>query len=198
MEMTQQEIKDLVENSGQTIGGIFQTTFAYIESNKGKEGLERFQNEMENLGYPVDFDQIETLKWYPTGLRALTFIALRRAFGWNDEDMVRFGEDSVSYSPLLKFFMKYFISMKKIFEQGSLHWKKHHTKGRLEGYEFSEKEKYAIIRIHDCKVHPDFCLFFKGYIKKLSQFSGKRIVGIKETKCMFREDPYHEYLVNWE
>ena len=61
-EITQERIKDLIENSGKTIGGIFQTTFSYIKSNKGEEGLEKFQKEMEKLGHPIDFNKINTLE----------------------------------------------------------------------------------------------------------------------------------------
>lgn len=192
------EIEELIKKPGKFIGGTLQMTARYVKAMKGEEGLKKLEGEMKNLGYPINFDKVRSLDWYPIDLRALTFIALKKAFNWGDEELIEFGESAPSFNPLMRFVMRYLISLERIFKTVSIHWSKHHTQGKLEPYKFDKKEKYAIVRLHDFKIHPNFCFFFLGYFKRIARFSGRKNITVEETKCMFKGNPYHEFLINWK
>jgi hypothetical protein len=197
-QISKQKIEELMKKPGKFIGGTLQMTSRYIKTTKGEEGLKRLEAEMKNLGHPINFNKVKTLDWYPIGLRALTLIALKRAFNWGNKELVEFGKSMLVFNPLIKLAARYLISTEKLFKTVSTHWSKNHTQGWLEPYKFDKKEKYAIVRLHDFKIHPNFCFLFLGYFKSMAQFSGRRNVTIKETKCMFKGDPYHEYLIRWK
>jgi len=173
-EINKETIKELMENPGKCIGEVIRSTFECIKKTKGQEALNKFEEEMKNLGYPIDSKTIKPFEWYPVGLRALNFIALRRAFAWKDKDFEKFGEDLLDYSFVFKMLLKFILSFEDLFNQSSKYWRKHFTIGELETYQFNEKEKYGILRIHNFKVHLDFCPLLLGYFKKLGKLSGKK------------------------
>ena len=197
-ELDRQLVKKLIEKPGECIGETLLPTAKYIKTIKGEEGLKKFEEEMKNLGHPLDFDKINALDWYPVGLRALTFIALRRTFSWGEKELIEMGENLINFSLFLKLFLKFVFPVEKIVQKASINWRKHFTIGKLEGCEFNKKEKYVTLQIHEFKIHPDFCFVFLGYFKKLAELSGKKNVIAEETKCSFRGDKYHEYLIKWE
>ncbi|MDP2910548.1 MAG: hypothetical protein Q8N58_02050, partial [bacterium] len=76
-------------------------------------------------------------------------------------------------------------------------WKKHYTIGKLIMPDFSDKKKYAIIREEGFKIHSVYCNIHKGYFIKVAQMVVNAPVACQETKCMFKGDPYHEFLITW-
>lgn len=191
-------IKELVESPGKCKGECLRSVYLHIKKTKGEEGLAKIEKEMKDLGYPVDFKKVKAFDWYPIGLRALTLVALRRAFLWENKDVEKYGEALLDYSFVFKTILKFVSSFKDFFKRSDFYWKKHFTVGRMETYLFDKKRKRATVRIHDFKIHPDFCFLLLGYFKKLGKLSGKKNVKIEETKCIFKGDPYHEYVVSWE
>lgn len=197
LEINKEEVEEFMKNPGKCIGELVKSTFVYIKKSKGQEALKKLEAEMENLGYPINFKKIKPLGWYPIGLRTLTFIALRRAFGWQDKDIKELGENSLNYSIIFKLFLRFFVSLENAFKNSAKYWKKHFTFGEMEPRQFNKEEKYTTVRLHGFKVCPDSCLHLSGYLKKLAELCGKKNVEVEETKCMYRGDPYHEYKINW-
>lgn len=197
-QIKKQEIEEIMRMPGEVRGAVFQTTASYIKEKKGEEGIKALEREMENLGHPLNFSKIRAMDWYPTGLRVLSFIAVKRAFNWGDKELIEMGNNAPKYSFIVKLLLKYFLSFRKIFEESPKYWDEHYSVGKLEAHEFNEDKKYCVIRIHNFRGHPLFCIFWLGYFKRIAQFGGRKNVKIKETKCVFRGDPYHEYLIKWE
>jgi len=195
---SKKEMDRLMSIKGEVRGVAFTATAKYIFEKKGKEGIKRMEEEMKNLGYPFDFNKIKPFEWVPIGLRALNFIALKRAFDWGDKELITMGEESPQLSLVLKVIMRYVISMRRLFEQTPKYWYKNYTIGKVEAYKFNAKKKYCILRIHDFKVHPAFCAFYLGYFKTMAEFGGKKNISVKETKCMYKGDSFHEFVIKWE
>ena len=108
------------------------------------------------------------------------------------------GEGALKLSFFTKILTKYFLSLKKCFEEIPSYWKKHFDFGRLETVDFSEEEKYVIVRIIGYKFHPVMCAYHKGYFLQFARLAlGRKTVTIKETKCVYKGAPYHEYIITW-
>ena len=193
------EADKLMKVKGNVRGAVFKTHASYIRYREGKKGVEAVEKKMKELGYPVKFNEIESLKWYSEARTVLVILVAKELFGWKDSDVFDMGNNAPKYSFIVKLLVRYFLSPKKTLEQSPKYWKKHYDFGKLEIGQFNEKEKYMSVQIKEYKTHHIVCIFHKGYFLRLCQFVIKsKNITIEETKCVFRGDPYHEYVVRWE
>ena len=81
--------------------------------------------------------------------------------------------------------------------QVTIGWPRYYTVGLLEMPEFSEEKRYAILTLKDFKDHPLHCVLLRGYFGKIAEMVVNNPIKCKETKCMFRGDSYHEFLMTW-
>lgn len=198
-QITKEEIKKLMEIPGKASKQTLIVDLEYVKYKKGKEGVELLKKKIEEWGNPIDYEKVKLTEWYPIGLRALSLLALKETFGWGDKEIIDLGFSSHKVSFLYKAILKYAVSIKKVCEIFPKAIKKFFTIGTAECFEINEKEKYLILHLKDFKVHPVMCTLWKGCF--LGSFSfvikGKNIT-IEETKCMFKGNPYHEYVIRWE
>jgi len=197
--ITKAEIKKLMEIPGKVRGVVFATDLEYVKEKKGERGVGLLKKKIEEWGNPIDYKKVKVTEWYPVGLRAISLLAIKEAFGWGDKEIKDLGNCAPKYSFIVRMLMKSFLSLKRSFEETPKYWTKHYTVGKLEDYEFNDKEKYLVLRLHDFKIHPILCIYYLGYYLRISQyvFESEKIT-IEETKCMFRGDAYHEFVIRWE
>ena len=124
--------------------------------------------------------------------------ALPIFFKWKEKDIISFGENMAKLSFIVKFFFKYFLSKKAAWEKASEYWKKHYTTGELVPIEFNQEKKYATVRVYQAKIHPIYCIFYLGFFHQIGVYTFGKNVICQETKCMYKGDPYHEFLFKWE
>ena len=93
--------------------------------------------------------------------------------------------------------MKYFVSLEKIAKEAPKMWRRYHTVGDPKVVEFSEEKRYGILRVENFNLVPSYCQMVIGYLSSLIQIVVKASVTCKETKCTFRGDDYHEFLLKW-
>jgi len=200
-----EEIKHTMENPCKIKGSAFKGELEYILAKKGENGLKAVEEKTKKLGYPIRYKEIQETQWYPIGLKMISFYAFLTTFNWGKKELVEIAESSVRVSYIVKFFMKHFASPEKIFKVAAPRlWKRYFSAGFLEASDFYNIEKrggggQGILRIKNLKIHPFYCsylgLFFVG-IAKLTDPRFKEI-NIEETKCMFKGDDCHEYLLKW-
>jgi len=197
--ISKEEIKKLMEIEGEVRGVVFQTDAEYVRLKKGEEGLKILKEKTKELGYPIEYEQIKTMDWYPVGLRVVSLLAAKEAFNWGNEEIWDMGNSAPKYSFIVKLLLKYFLSLRRSLEETSTYWRKHYTVGDLEFVELNEEKKYFILRLKNFKLHPILCTYLTGYFHRFGQYviKGEKIT-IEETKCMFKGDPYHEFLGRWE
>ena len=200
--MAEQSLKIIADEIMQTnvkvLGVVFETHFKYIIQREGEKGAEAVEERMAELGYPMRFNSMKTFVHYSAGLADLVILVAKEVFGWQEKDIFDMGNTAPKYSFLIKLLLKYFISLERSLKEAAKYWKKHFTEGELE-YELNEKEKYVIIRLKYDILHPLICVFYAGYFLRIAQYVIKsNDVVIKETKCMFKGDSHHEYLIRWE
>lgn len=199
-EITKEEIKKLMEIEGEARGVVFQTDIEYILREKGEEGLKKLEDELKRLGHPIKFKEIKGMDFYPVGLRVLSLLAIKKVFNFDDEKIKEMGFYATKKSLIIKLFIRYFISMKRVFEKESPKiWRKHWTVGKLVPVELDEEKKHLILRLKDFSLHPVYCLYLGGYFCGVADMLVKSPqITFEETKCTFRGDEYHEYLVKWK
>lgn len=198
--MKKEDIRKIMEIPGKVRGAVFRTDAEYVREKKGEKGLKLLKDETKKLGYPIDYEKISVTEWYPLGLRVVSLLAAQKAFAWRKEETKNMGEAAPKYSFIVKILVKHFLTLKKSIKESPEYWRKHYTVGELSIPEFNEKEKYVILRIEEFKAHPILCTYLAGFFITMIKFVMKSRKKIKsaEIKCVFKGDPYHEYLIKWE
>jgi len=149
------------------------------------------------LGFPLEYKEIKTMSFSPVGLSVIFVTTIKEIFNFDKEDFKKWGVSVVKFSLIMKIFMKYFVSLKLISGQVSKIWREHYTIGDLEMSEYSEEERYAILRLKNFRLSNIYCNIYEGYFAKTAEMVVKAPVTCKETKCMFKGDEYHEFLLTW-
>jgi len=193
--LSKQEAESLMKIAGRTKGSEIITLARYIEEKHGKEGIEALEKKLEELGYPFHFNKIRSVDWYQESLSVLAQITAKNLFNW--KDLFDLGYNSPVFSLWVKAFIK-LISLPLILKQASQNWNKFMDVGSLEAFG-DPKEKSLTIQLKNYMFHPEMCPYYAGFFLRLLEYviRSKKIT-IKETKCMFKGDPYHEYTVHWE
>jgi hypothetical protein len=199
-ELTKETIKKLMEIKGEVKGVTFKTDAEHILKEKGEEGLKRLEAELESLGCPIKYRDIRTMDSYPVGLRAISLLAIKRIFNYDDKKIEEMGFLATKRSLIIKLFVKYFLSIERVFyKEAPKIWTQHFTIGQLIPIELNEEKKYAILRLKDFNLHPVYCIYLGGYFCGiLNMLVRTSQITFEETKCTFRGDEYHEYLIKWK
>lgn len=198
-QITQEEIKRIMEIKGEARGTVFLTDAQCILAKKGKAGLKKVEEKTKEWGYHIDYQNIKSMTLYPIGLRALSILAIKEVFGWGKKDIKEMGHLAPTFSVIVKLVMKYLLSLKLTYQKSPSYWRKYYTVGRVENPEYNEKEKYVVLELYDLKVHPILCPYYAGYFLRIAELGAKeKILGIEETKCIFRGDECHQYIIRWK
>jgi len=212
-----EDIKNLKDLPGMARGQTIKNALQSILVMEGEEGLAKLEKKMKELGcweecyselkvryneFPIrykEFKKIRSFDWYPLWYDLVPIIVAAEIFNWDEERIKEFGRNNQKISFFEKVLLKYFVSPERTFKAASGRWKIHYSVGELESVEFSEREKYLILRLKNFSGHPTFCKLLTGYFEAAASFvvASEKVKG-KETKCTFRGDPYHEYLISWE
>jgi len=195
--LTKKEAEKLMKIEGEARGVAIRDDLNFVLEYKGKEALKKVEDKMAELGYPLKHKEIKPMDFYPIGLSIASVLIIKELFNFKEEDFKKWGASVVKFSIFMKIFMKYFGSFKLIAEQIPSMWRRHYTIGSLEMPKFSKEKRYVILRLRDYKIISSQCSVFKGYFSKVCEMVIKSSVTCKETKCMFKGDKYHEFLLTW-
>lgn len=193
-------IQDLMKIEGEARGVVFKTDAEYILKEKGEDGLKKLELEFAKLGFSIKFKEIKSMNFYPVGLRAISLLVIKKIFSFDDEKVKEMGLFATKTSLIIKLFIKYFFSIQRVFfEEAPKIWRKHWTVGELNPIKLDEKEKYGILRVKNFNLHPIYCCYLEGYFSGILQMLIKtQKITCEETKCPFRGDEYHEFLLKWQ
>ena len=195
--LTKKEADKLMKIEGEVRGMAPKVDLEFIIEKKGEQGLKKVETKMAELGFPLKYKEIRVMDFYPLGMDVILMLVIKEVFNFDEKDFEQWGRSVVKFSLFLKIFMKYFSSLKLTAKQIPKIWRKYYTVGNLEIPEFSEERRYAILRMRNFQIHPIYCNILGGYYSKVTEMVVKAPVTCKETKCMFRGDKYHEYLLTW-
>ena len=198
-EILNKEIAEkLIETKGEVRGLALKSHAEFILREKGEEGLNKLENTMVELGCPIKYRNLKLMKFYPIGLEVIILLAIQKLFDFGKENFKEMGVFHSKTSLIMKFFMKYFVSIKLMAKEASNIWERYYTVGKLKIAELNEEEKYTVVRIRDFNTHSLICQVLEGYLSNVVRMVTKSPVTCEETKCPFRGDDYHEFLLKWK
>ncbi len=197
-ELTQEELKKIMDTKGDVRGVVFKTDYLFVLNNFGGEGVRKVEKELERMGYPFDYkNNVNSMDFYPIGMRAVSLLAIGKVFTLGEKEIEEMGRSAPKSSLMVKFFMRYFLSIENIFNKAGEMWDKHYTVGELDAFQINMEEKYAVIRIHDINLHHIFCIYLSGYLSSVVRMAIGEDVTSERTKCTHKGDDYHEIIIRW-
>jgi len=188
----------LMEIKGEARGTHFKNDADFVIKEKGKEGLEKVEKELERLGYPIEYEKINQFAFYPAGLRAISLLAIKKVFDWPDEKIKELGAYAMKVSWIIRIFMKYFFSTEKVFKEAQKTWSQYFTFGELIVEESDLKKKYTILKVKNFNLHPIYCRCLEGVFLELGKLILKpHKISCEEIECSFKEGKRHRFLIKW-
>lgn len=197
--VTQKIVDKLKKISGNVRGAVILEDVKFLERHGGKEAIRKLNQHIKELGIDVSFEDLKPMQFYPEYLSVLVVLFNAEILDLDQVGVFKMGQEALKHSFFMKLFINYFVSIKRTFKEAPKYWQKHFDFAEIEAVEFNEKEKYIIFRVKGYKFHPIMCTYHAGYFLKLAQMAlGSKEVTIEEDKCMFRGDPYHEFILRWQ
>ncbi|MFH1427996.1 MAG: hypothetical protein ABIG60_05755 [Patescibacteria group bacterium] len=191
--------EELMKIEGKVRGEVILNRLEYIRSQKGEESINKIAKELNNLGHPLNIKKIHSLGWYSESLSILIILISQKLFKWGDKEIFAMGNNAPKISFIVKLLMKYFISLEMTFKASPQNWAKHRSVGSISHVKYEKNKNKLTFRINNYKFHPIMCIYLKGYFLAFASLVIRnKEVQVIETKCMFKNDPYHEYLVTWK
>jgi len=201
--ITEEEIKQILDLKGKARGQAIKNAIQAMIFLEGKEGFEKFLEEMKRIGYWLneyeDHNNIKIFNWYPLWQDVLPIVVAARFFNWDEKKLEEFGRCNQRVSFFERVLLKYFVSLKMVFQLTGERWSKHYNVGVLEPIKFDEINKQAIIRLKDFPAHSIFCTMLNGYFESATGYlTSSRNVNSVQTECPNSGGKYHEYIISWK
>ena len=157
------------------------------------------QETFRRLGYPIEYQRIRDMGWYPLCLRILSLRVIQDVFDLKEDDIREMGDIAPKFSFIVKVFMKFTGKPESALTRVPEYWRMYYSIGDIKVEEVNEKAGFLIVQLENFKIHTILCRYLEGYFRRLLQFSFvTHEVRSKETKCVFNGSPYHEYQIAWK
>jgi hypothetical protein len=180
--LNKQKADELMKIKGESRGMNIKIDLDFVLEEKGEAGLKKVEAKIKELGYPLEYKKIRAMDFYPIGLEATILLAIEEIFNLGGEELKKMGASVVKFSLLMKIFLKYLGSLNLVAKQIPGIWKEHYTVGSLEMPDFSDKERYAVLREKNFNIDHIYCKIHKGYFIKVAEMVVKKPVSCKEAK----------------
>lgn len=194
--ITKEIAQKLIKIKGEVRGYSPRAYGEVIFETEGEKGLKKLEDKMAELGFPTKYKKISSMRFYPIGLELITLLAIKDVFDYDDKKFQEIGKAQPKFSLIIKTFMS-FVSIKAVAQQASGIWKRYYTIGDLEAAEIDEEKGYLILRLKNFHLHPLHCHILSGYFTAVANMATRKHITSKETKCSFRGDDCHEFLLKW-
>ncbi len=197
----QKTIEEVLKIQGKVRGAVFQTDARYVLEKHDEEGLKKLEEIiLKETGQAIKYGkEVKATNWYPLSWRVLSLMFIKDTFNWDDQEIFKMGLVAPKYSFIVKTLLRYFVSLEKTFAESSKYWREHYSVGQLESPEINIEDKRLVIQLKDFKIHPILCEYFKGYFRAIASLVVKTDkMNIEEVQCVFKGDPYDQYIITWE
>jgi len=194
----QKLVDELERIPGNVRGAVIIENLNFLERKAGQERVNKVKQRFREFSCDIDLDNLKPLEFYPEHYSVLLILMVAEILDFKEEDVFKMGEESFKYASFIKFFVTYFVSIERCFKEAPKYWQRHFDFGKIEKVEFNGEERYAVFRVIGYKFHPIMCIYHKGCFYQIAQLAiGTKKVSLEETKCVFRGDPHHEYVIRW-
>ncbi len=197
--LTKEKAEELMKVEGETRGVTIKTDWTYVKENHGEEALKKVEERMAELGYPLKYDEIEVMDFYPLGLDVLSVHIVKEVLGLDREGLIKMGEEAVKFSVFLKIIFRYLPSFSLLTREAPRMWRKHYTVGNLEVKEADREKRRIVLAIKNLKVTPSFSQGIQGYLYKMIKIiTGRKDLKMREEKCVFKGDDVCQFVFTWD
>lgn len=199
-ELTEEKVRQLMRFPGEIKGIDIKDDGDFILKKAGKEGLDKVEKVCREAGVPISYRKINAWGFYPGGTKVVSLLAIKKALGFDNQKIEEMAQTTSQKSFIIKLSLRFFFNIPKfIFQETPKIWTKYWTVGELVPVEYNEKKRYAIVRVKDMNLHPLYCVYLKGFFSAFPIIGfGTREVAGEETKCSFKGDEYHEFVIRWK
>ncbi len=195
--ISKEELDKLMKINGEVRMVGVKSYLDFILKEEGGEGLKKIEDAMLSFGFSLTRDKIRKMDFFPLNQLAILLVVIKKFFNYDDEKFQEMGKFQVKGSFLLTMLVKYLISLSLAIKELPNLWRKHLTVGTLTAVELNEEEKHLTMRLENYRMHPLHCQILKGYFLASLQRIIRETGTCEETKCIFKGDDYHEFLVRW-
>ncbi len=190
--------RELMDREGEVRGTVFKTDERFILSKGGEDKIREVEARIKELiGRDFKYGAIDPAEFYPIGLRVISILAVAEVFRMVESEIREMGSAAPKVSATVRLFTRYFLSLKKMFEQVSMIWSRHYTEGELEALEMDEKGKSFTLRLNGFKGHPVLCIYLSGYFSKIAEMVINGDVAVNEVECPFNGGDSHTFKAKW-
>jgi len=120
--MSQEDLEKIKNTEGEIIGSSLKTDRGFIIEKKGMEGLRKVEAEMEKLGYPLKYEDIDKYKWYPVQQDFLSLLLAQEIFKWDDATIQEWGRWGAKTNFIIKL-MARLVNKETISKLASKYWR---------------------------------------------------------------------------
>lgn len=196
--VTKEELKELKKIKGEVRGIVIETYGKFILKEEGEKGLRKLEEEMNKIGYPIKYREVRVTQFYPLILEAVTLTVIKKLFKYDDKKFQEMGRfEAKADNIILRFFFRYLVSLETVTKAVSKMWRTYFTVGDIKTVDFDEEKRYVILRLENFRFIPILCQNLKGYFEGMTEIILKKKTTCKETKCIYRGDDYHEFVIKW-
>jgi hypothetical protein len=197
--LTKELVKNLLEMEGRARGIHFKNDLDYVTKKEGEGSIKKVEEKLKEAGCPINYEEIKNLDFYPIGWRAISLLAIKDVFGWDEQEFRRLGSFVTAVSLIIRVYMKFFVSIKEAADKAPKIFREYFTRGEIVIPDYSEKKKYVIIEIRDLDFHPLYCFVLEGFLENIVRMIVKpEKIACKETGCTFRGGSCHQFKITWE
>jgi hypothetical protein len=191
------ESEEILKIKGHERGADIKYLVKYAKLKMGDEGHRRIVEALRGIGYELpDTEKIDTMEWIPASLPTMYMVAMITVFDWSENDIMEMGKNLIALSPLLKIYIRFFVSPWKTINEGSKRFINGYDFGRVE---IGEIDKNSVaLKLYDFKKHKVTCYYFRGVFTKVLEMAiGSKNAQVTEKKCVFSGDDCHEFQLSW-
>ena len=192
--MSQDNLEKIKKMKGEIIGSSLKTDREFIIEKEGIEGLRKVEVEMEKLGYPLKYKDIDKYKWYPVHQDFLSLLFAQKIFNWDDETIREWGRWGAKTNFLIKL-MSRLVSKETISKLSSKYWRKYYTKGEIE-FKLDYKKRIGVVVIKDFVIYDVHARYLEGYFYQIMCLIVSS-QNLKVEKCGDEEPNTHQFKITW-
>lgn len=195
--ISKEEVKELISIEGYARGVSLKDYGSYVLAEKGQKGLDKLEAVLKETGHPLNFKDVKAMNFYPLGLEGMILLGIVRIFNMNDEDIREMAVHQAKVSLLIRLFAKYFFSVKTVASVVPRMWDTFYSIGKAWAPQIDEGKREVVLMIEGFRLVPSHCIYFSGYFAGVLQMVVGKKVSCIETKCIYKGDDHHEFLLKW-
>lgn len=191
------DVTGIFKQSGNLRGVVLCTDAKYVLKHYGARALASAEELTAGLGYPICYDSIKAMAWYPAVLRGISLLAIVRALDFSDDDLRKMGWAAPRNSIITKLMMRYFASLSMLAEKLPEYWSRNYDTGSLTGIIIDGE---AELFLRGLEIPPRLFPYLEGYFTSVVSMviGNKRGTRMTEIQRINGDDTCYRLVIKWK